>query len=48
MLPTLALGHSIHIGDLKELPGIKVLDDPKAAIVSILGKAKEEAAPAVA
>ncbi len=45
---TLALGHSIHIGDLKELPGIKVLGDPKAAIISVLGRAKEEAAPAVA
>jgi large subunit ribosomal protein L25 len=41
-----ALGHSFHIGDLKELPGIKVLGDPKAAIMSVLGRAKEEAAPA--
>ncbi|WP_243370555.1 50S ribosomal protein L25 [Geotalea sp. SG265] len=41
-----ALGHSIHIGDLKELPGLKVLGDPKAAIVSVLGRAKEEEAAA--
>lgn len=42
---SLTLGHSIHIGDLKELPGIKVLGDPKASIISVLGRAKEEAAP---
>ena len=38
----LAIGHSIHIGDLKELPGIKVLGDAKASIVSVLGKSREE------
>lgn len=43
---SLALGHSIHVGDLKEMPGIKVLGDPKASIISVLGRAKEEAAPA--
>ena len=39
----LAIGHSLHVSDLQLPAGIKVLDDPKAAIVSILGKAKEEA-----
>ncbi|HEX9022432.1 MAG TPA: 50S ribosomal protein L25 [Geobacteraceae bacterium] len=38
----LTVGHSIHVGDLKVPAGIKVLDDSKAAVVSILGKAKEE------
>lgn len=41
-----ALGHSFHIGDLREMPGVKVLGDSKAAIMSVLGRAKEEAAPA--
>ncbi len=40
----LTIGHSIHIGDVKELPGIKVLGDAKASVVSVLGKAKEESA----
>ena len=40
----LTIGHSIHIGDVKELPGIKVLGDAKASVVSVLGKAKEEPA----
>jgi large subunit ribosomal protein L25 len=42
----LALGHAIHVGELPLPAGIKVLDDPKASIVSVLGRAKEEAAPA--
>ncbi len=46
----LTVGHSIHVGDLQVPAGIKVLDDSKAAVVSVLGKAKEEtveeAAPA--
>ena len=44
----LALGHSIHIGDLKEIPGIKIFGDPRAAIISVLGREKEEAPPAEA
>ncbi|WP_298433791.1 50S ribosomal protein L25 [Geobacter sp.] len=40
----LALGHAIHVGDLALPAGVKVLDDPKASIVSVLGRAKEEAA----
>lgn len=43
----LTIGHSIHLGDLQVPPGVKVLGDPKAAVVAILGKAREEeAAPA--
>ena len=42
----LTIGHSIHVGDVTVPAGIKVLEDPKASIISILGKAREEAAPA--
>lgn len=38
----LTIGHSLHIGDIKELPGIKVLGDARASVVSVLGKVKEE------
>ena len=44
----LTIGHSIHVGDLKVPAGIKVLEDSKASVVSILGKVKEEEAPAAA
>jgi large subunit ribosomal protein L25 len=40
----LAIGQSFHIGDLAELPGIKVLDDARGSVVSILGKVREEVA----
>lgn len=40
---SLTIGHSLHVGDLKLPVGVKVLADPKASVVSILGKAKEEA-----
>jgi large subunit ribosomal protein L25 len=43
----LAIGHSIHIGDLKLPAGVKVLGDTRASVVSVLGKAREEA-PAAA
>ena len=39
----LAVGHSIHVSELKIPAGLKVLADPKASVVSILGKTKEEA-----
>jgi large subunit ribosomal protein L25 len=39
----LTIGHSIHISEVTFPQGLKVLEDPKASIVSILGKAKEEA-----
>ena len=40
----LAVGDSIHAGDLQLPAGVKLLDDPKSSVVSVLGKAKEEAA----
>ena len=43
----LTIGHSLHIGDINALPGIKLLGDSKASVVSVLGKVKEEEAPAV-
>lgn len=39
----LAIGHSIHVSDLKLESGVKIMIDGRASIVSILGKAKEEA-----
>ncbi|KAF0219508.1 MAG: large subunit ribosomal protein [Geobacteraceae bacterium] len=44
----LTIGHSIHVGDLQLPAGIKVLDDPRASVVSVLGKAREEEASAAA
>ena len=38
----LTLGHSIHVSELQLPAGVRVLDDPKASVVSILGRAKEE------
>ena len=38
----LTVGHSIHVGELQVPTGVKVLEDPKASVVSILGKAMEE------
>ncbi len=38
----LPIGGSLHIGDIQVPMGIKVLEDPKATVVNILGKAKEE------
>jgi large subunit ribosomal protein L25 len=38
----LNINHSIHVGDLIIPAGVKVLDDPRAAVVSILGKVQEE------
>lgn len=43
----LTIGHSIHVSELQLPAGVKVLEDPKASVVSVLGKAREEeAAPA--
>jgi large subunit ribosomal protein L25 len=44
----LAIGHSIHIGDLKLPTGVRVLGDTRASVVSVLGKAQEEAPAAAA
>ncbi len=38
----LTINHSIHVGDLVIPDGVKVLEDPRAAVVSILGKVQEE------
>ena len=40
----LTLGHSIHVGDIVAPIGIAILSDPKAAVVSILGRKAEAAA----
>jgi large subunit ribosomal protein L25 len=37
----LEIGHSLHISDLQIPSGVKLLEDPKATVVNILGKAKE-------
>ena len=42
----LTIGHSIHVSDLKLPSGVKVLDDSRASIVSVLGMVREAAAPA--
>lgn len=42
----LKIGDSFHVGDIVVSADMKVLNDPKATIVSILGKAKEEVAAA--
>lgn len=39
----LTIGHSIHVSDLQLPPNVRLLDDPKAGVVSVLGKAREEA-----
>jgi len=40
-ITNLALGSSLHVSDIQVPDGVKILDDPKAAIVSVLGKGKE-------
>jgi len=44
----LTIGHSIHVGEVILPANVKLIDDPKAAIVSVLGKTKEEAPAAEA
>jgi large subunit ribosomal protein L25 len=39
----LTIGHSIHAADIQLPANVRLLDDPKTSIVSVLGKAKEEA-----
>jgi large subunit ribosomal protein L25 len=43
----LAITHSIHVSEIQLPEGVKVLDNPKTPIVSVLGRAKEDT-PAVA
>lgn len=46
-ITNLAIAHSIHVSDIALPEGVKILDNPKTPVVSILGRAKEEA-PAAA
>lgn len=39
----LTIGHAVHVSEVPLSQGVKVLDDPKAPVVCVLGKAKEEA-----
>ena len=39
----LKVAHSIHVDEIPLPEGVKILDNPKIPIVSILGRAKEEA-----
>ena len=47
-ITNLAVAHSIHVSDLTLPDGVKVLDNPKTPVVSVLGRAKEVEAPAEA
>jgi large subunit ribosomal protein L25 len=42
----LTVGHSLHVSDLQVPADVRILADPKASVVSILGKAREEATEA--
>lgn len=43
---TLGVAHSIHVSEIALPEGVKVLDNPKTPVVSVLGRAKEEAVAA--
>jgi len=38
----LKVAHSIHVGEISLPDGVKLLDNPKTPVVSVLGRAKEE------
>ena len=40
----LAIAHSIHVNEIVLPEGVKVLDNPKTPVVSVLGRVKEEVA----
>jgi len=42
-ISNLAVAHSIHVSDITLPEGVKILDNPKTPVVSVLGRAKEEA-----
>lgn len=42
-ITALKIAHSIHVNEIPLPEGVKVLDNPKTPIVSVLGRAKEEA-----
>jgi large subunit ribosomal protein L25 len=41
-ITNLAIAHSIHVSEIVVAEGVKILDNPKTPVVSILGRAKEE------
>jgi large subunit ribosomal protein L25 len=43
----LQIAHSIHVNEIVLPEGVKLLDNPKTPVVSVLGRVKEEEAPAV-
>ena len=47
-ITNLAVAHSIHVSDVTLPEGVKVLDNPKTPVVSVLGRAKEVETPAEA
>jgi large subunit ribosomal protein L25 len=47
-ITNLAVAHSIHVNEIVLPDGVKLLDSPKTPVVSVLGRAKEAAAPAAA
>jgi large subunit ribosomal protein L25 len=44
----LKVAHSIHVSEIALPEGVKILDNPKIPVVSVLGRAKEAEAPAAA
>lgn len=47
-ITSLAIAHSIHVSEIPLPEGVKVLDNPKTPVVSVLGRAKEAEAAAEA
>ena len=47
-ITSLKIAHSIHVNEITTPTGVKLLDNPTTPVVSILGRAKEEAAAAEA
>jgi large subunit ribosomal protein L25 len=42
-ITALKVAHSIHVSEIALPEGVKILDNPKIPVVSVLGRAKEEA-----
>lgn len=42
-ITALKVAHSIHVSEIALPQGVKILDNPKIPVVSVLGRAKEEA-----
>lgn len=47
-ITNLAVAHSIHVNEISLPEGVKLLDNPKTPVVSVLGRAKEVEAAAAA